>query len=262
MFQLAIWDSGSGRGNESELPFTVEVGGRGYGIGWTGGLIHYALFQPSERNSMARILITSGPTRQYLDPVRYLSNASSGKMGAALAAAAIQMGHEVIIVSGPVSVKYPAAAEVVDVVSTADMLAAAVEHFPDCDGVIAVAAPCDFQPVKLETQKIKKTGETISLELTETEDVLLALGQMKTEDQWSVGFALETEDAQARARAKLKQKRCNLIALNGASAINSDTNSVRIIDDEGAVVMRAEGNKTDVAVKIMDAINAALLKAS
>ena len=86
---------------------------------------------------MARILITSGPTRQYLDPVRYLSNASSGKMGAALAAAAIKMDHDVVIVSGPVSVEYPAQAEVIDVVSTEDMLAAAVEHFKSCDGAVS-----------------------------------------------------------------------------------------------------------------------------
>ena len=208
---------------------------------------------------MARILITSGPTRQYLDPVRYLSNASSGKMGAALAAAAIQMGHEVVIVSGPVSVEYPTGAEVIEVVSTDDMLTAAVKHFPGCDGVIAVAAPCDFQPVELETQKIKKTGGVITLQLTETEDILKALGQAKTSDQWSVGFALETEDGPARARTKLKQKQCDLIVLNGAAAINSDTNSVRIIDVEGAVIMNADGSKTDVAVKILQAIEATLL---
>ena len=207
---------------------------------------------------MARILITSGPTRQYLDPVRYLSNASSGKMGAALAAAAIQMGHEVVIVSGPVSVEYPAGAEVIDVISTSDMLNAAVKCFPDCDGVIAVAAPCDFQPVELETQKIKKTGGVVSIELSETEDVLMALGQMKSRDQWSVGFALETEDGPARARAKLKQKQCDLIVLNGAAAISADTNSVRIIDVEGDVIMNAEGNKTDVAVKILQAIGTVL----
>ena len=211
---------------------------------------------------MARILMTSGPTRQYLDPVRFLSNASSGKMGAALATAAIQRGHEVIIVSGPVSVEYPQEAEVVEVVSTGDMLVAAVKHFPDCDGVIAVAAPCDFQPVTVEPQKIKKIGGALSLELKETEDILMALGRMKTGDQWSVGFALETEDAQARARAKLKQKQCDLIVLNGASAINSDTNSVRIIDQQGAVVMRVQGQKTDVAAKVIDAIDVALLETS
>lgn len=208
---------------------------------------------------MARILITSGPTRQYLDPVRYLSNASSGKMGAALAAAAIQVGHQVVIVSGPVSVPYPPQAEVIDVISTGEMLAAAVKCFPDCDGVIGVAAPCDFQPVRTEDQKIKKTGGAIALELIETEDILMALGRMKTDDQWSVGFALETEDAEARARGKLKKKHCDLIVLNGASAISSDTNSVRIFDAQGAVVLSTEGDKSDVATKIMDTIDAALM---
>ena len=93
---------------------------------------------------MARILITSGPTREYLDPVRYLSNASSGRMGAALAVAALAAGHEVVIVSGPVEVQYPEAAEVVPVVSTREMLDACREQFTRCDGLIATAAPCDY----------------------------------------------------------------------------------------------------------------------
>jgi phosphopantothenoylcysteine decarboxylase/phosphopantothenate--cysteine ligase len=208
---------------------------------------------------MARILITSGPTRQYLDPVRYLSNASSGKMGAALAAAAIQMGHEIVIVSGPVSVEYPAGAEVVNVVSTGDMLTAARKHFQGCDGVIAAAAPCDYQPVEIAAQKIKKTGGEISIQLRQTEDVLAALGQMKTVNQWSVGFALETEDPQAAALKKLKQKNCDLIVLNGVAAIESDTNSVQIIDRRGTVIEHVDGSKAEVAVKIFHTIKSALM---
>jgi len=208
---------------------------------------------------VARILITSGPTRQYLDPVRYLSNASSGKMGAALAAAAIQMDHEVVIVSGPVSVQYPAEAEVIDVLSTGEMLDAAAQHFKDCDGAIAAAAPCDYRPVEIEEHKIKKTGGVITLELCETEDILASLGQRKTDQQWTVGFALETEHAQVRALKKLKQKRCNLIVLNDATAIDSDTNSVRIIDAEGDVVTSAGGKKADVAFEILYTIDALLL---
>jgi phosphopantothenoylcysteine decarboxylase/phosphopantothenate--cysteine ligase len=92
---------------------------------------------------MARILITSGPTRQYLDPVRYLTNASSGRMGRELAAAALELGHEVVVVSGPVGVEYPAGAIVRPVISTEDLLAACQELFPTCDGVIGAAAPCD-----------------------------------------------------------------------------------------------------------------------
>jgi len=208
---------------------------------------------------LARILITSGPTRQYLDPVRYLSNASSGKMGAALAAAAIQMDHEVVIVSGPVSIDYPLEAEVIKVVSTSDMLAAAVEHFKGCDGVIAAAAPCDYQPVELAAQKIKKTGDVVSIELRETDDILATLGQAKTGNQWSVGFALETEDGHNRALAKLKQKQCDLIVLNDATAIDSDTNSVEIIDGDGDVIASPAGDKANVAAKILYAINARLL---
>src|SRR2546423_976145 len=108
---------------------------------------------------MARILITSGPTRQYLDPVRYLTNASSGRMGRALAAAALSREHEVIIVSGPVSVDYPGAATVHQVLSTDELLAACQDIFPKCDGIIGAAAPCDYRPVRIAEQKIAKTGQ-------------------------------------------------------------------------------------------------------
>jgi len=98
---------------------------------------------------MARILITSGPTRQYLDPVRYLTNASSGRMGRALTEAALSLGHEVVVISGPVEVTYPDAACVVSVVSTEEMLVAAREEFEKCDGLIGAAAPCDYRPVRV-----------------------------------------------------------------------------------------------------------------
>ena len=208
---------------------------------------------------MARILITSGPTRQYLDPVRYLSNASSGKMGVALATAAIQMDHEVVVVTGPVSVEYPQEAEVIHVVSTADMMVAAVEQFQSCDGVIAAAAPTDYRPVEIAKHKLKKTGGEISLILKETDDILATLGSMKTDVQWSVGFALETEDAHARALAKLKKKNCDLIVLNGATAIDADSSQVMMIDKEGDMIMDAEGSKTDLGVKILYTIEATLM---
>ena len=103
---------------------------------------------------MARILITSGPTRQYLDPVRYLTNASSGRLGRGLTAAAMAAGHEVVVVSGPVDVDYPAGAEVVPVVSTEEMLEACRKVFPSCGGLIGVAAPCDYRPVQVATKKL------------------------------------------------------------------------------------------------------------
>lgn len=208
---------------------------------------------------MARILITSGPTRQYLDPVRYLSNASSGRMGAALAAAALQMDHEVVVVSGPVAVDYPAAATVIEVVSTEQMLAAAVQAFKTCDGVIAAAAPCDFRAAEVADHKIKKRGQSMSVVLEETEDILATIGELKSDAQWSVGFALETQDGQARSLEKLKRKRCDLIILNGADAIESDVSSIEIIDDQGDVVMSAEGSKTDLGVKILYTIETKLI---
>src|SRR5215475_3628789 len=125
---------------------------------------------------MARILITSGPTRQFLDPVRYLSNASSGRMGCALTEAAIARGHEVIVVSGPVEIDYPEAAEIIRVISTEEMLAACQEIFPRCGGLIGVAAPCDYRPVKVESQKIHRTGGPLALELHETPDIVATLG--------------------------------------------------------------------------------------
>ena len=108
---------------------------------------------------MSRILITSGPTRQYLDPVRYLTNASSGRMGAALAAAAIEAGHQVVVVSGPVEVAYPAGAEVIPVVSTEEMLAACRKVFPGCDGLIAVAAPCDYRPAAVARRRSARRAD-------------------------------------------------------------------------------------------------------
>ncbi|HKD38301.1 MAG TPA: phosphopantothenoylcysteine decarboxylase, partial [Pirellulales bacterium] len=164
---------------------------------------------------MPRILITSGATRQYLDPVRYLSNASSGRMGRAIAEAAIARGHDVVVVSGPVEVAYPPAAEVISIVSTEEMLSECRRVFPQCDGLIGVAAPCDYRPVKVEPQKIHRTGGPLVLELHETPDIVATLAAAKRPDQWVVGFALETEDHRLRALAKLESKSCDLIVVNG-----------------------------------------------
>ncbi len=137
---------------------------------------------------MARILITSGPTRQYLDPVRFLSNASSGRMGQALAAAALARGHGVTVVSGPVEVDYPAGADVISVVTTDEMLAAAKDVFAQCDGLIGVAAPCDYRPVRVQDQKIAKTGQPLVLHLIETPDIVATLG--RTNERISGSLAL------------------------------------------------------------------------
>lgn len=211
---------------------------------------------------MSHILITSGPTRQYLDPVRYLTNASSGRMGKALAEAALALGHRVTVISGPVEVTYPTAARVVPVVSTEEMLDAARAEFAECDGLIGVAAPCDYRPVKVEPHKIAKTGEPLVLHLIETPDVVATLGAEKRSNQWVVGFALETEDPRFRALVKLEKKNCNLIVLNGPEAMNSPENSVEVLDRSGTVVSAISGSKDEVAKGILAIIQARLIAKS
>src|SRR5262245_54697777 len=209
---------------------------------------------------MARILITSGPTRQYLDPVRYLTNASSGRMGRALAAAAIELGHEVTVVTGPVALEYPVGANVRQIVSTEELLKICQELFSDCDGVIGAAAPCDYRPVRVEERKITKTGQPFLLNLVETPDVMATLGAAKRPNQWLVGFALETDDQRFRALAKLERKSCDLIVLNGPAAMDAADNQVEVLDKSGAVVTALNGSKESVARGILAAINERLIR--
>ncbi|HUG70410.1 MAG TPA: phosphopantothenoylcysteine decarboxylase [Pirellulaceae bacterium] len=209
---------------------------------------------------MARILITSGPTRQYLDPVRYLTNGSSGRMGQALAEAALALGHDVVIISGPVVVDYASEAEVIPIISTEDLLEAAERLFPTCDGVIAAAAPCDYRPHRVESQKIAKTGEAITLHLIETPDVIATLGRNRRADQWMVGFALETEDQHFRALTKLERKSCDFMVLNGPEAMDAAENSVEIIAPSGEVVEALQGSKRHVAEGILRLIQERLLR--
>ncbi|MDO4558805.1 MAG: phosphopantothenoylcysteine decarboxylase [Planctomycetia bacterium] len=202
-----------------------------------------------------RILITSGPTREPLDPVRFLSNASSGRMGVALAEAVLEAGFQVTIVSGPVQVRYPTAAMVVPVVTTQEMLHATAGVFAgtDCIGVIGAAAPCDFRPVSVAVHKIRKNrhGTPVTLELVETPDILANLGAMKRPDQRIVGFALESESHEgaglAHAVEKLRRKRCELLVLNAPSSIGADRMDATLIGEDGTVWRKISGTKRQVA---------------
>jgi phosphopantothenoylcysteine decarboxylase/phosphopantothenate--cysteine ligase len=180
-------------------------------------------------------------------------------MGRALAEAALSLGHEVVVVSGPVEVEYPLAARTVPVVSTEDMMAAASTEFETCDGLIGAAAPCDYRPVRVESHKIAKTGQPIDLHLIETDDVVATLGAKKGR-RWVVGFALETEDHRLRALAKLERKFCDLMISNGAEAISSTNNSVEVITPAGEVVAAIAGSKEDVAARILAIVNDRLIK--
>ncbi len=180
-------------------------------------------------------------------------------MGQCLVQAALDLGHEVILVSGPVQVEYPTAATLIPVVSTEEMLAAATEAFQHCDGMIGAAAPCDYRPIEVADHKIRKTGEVLLLKLTETPDVVASLGANKRSDQWTVGFALETEDAHFRAITKLQRKSCDLVVLNGATAINAVDNDVDIIAPGGSVVESVSGSKPHVARRILAVIQTQLI---
>jgi phosphopantothenoylcysteine decarboxylase/phosphopantothenate--cysteine ligase len=183
-------------------------------------------------------------------------------MGRELARAALALGHHAIIVSGPVQVKYPDDAELINVVSTEQMLDICCEIFPSCDGLIAAAAPCDYRPRKIATEKIAKTGEPLQLQLVETPDVVAALGNQKRQGQWLVGFALETTDPRIRALVKLEKKSCDLMVLNGPQAIDSESSRVEILDRAGHMVAEIEGSKETVADTILRVVQSRLIASS
>lgn len=203
---------------------------------------------------MARILITSGPTRQYLDPVRYLSNGSSGRMGRALAEAAVAAGHETVVVTGPVEVTYPPQAEVIRIVSTEELLEACLGVFPSCDGLIAAAAPCDYRPDKIAKQKISKSGESLTIRFAETPDVVASLAKQK-ESRWIVAFALETQSPRPRALEKLRRKQCDLIVVNGPEVIGSDKINLEVIAPSGNVLAVIGGEKGQAAQELLGVIS-------
>lgn len=202
-----------------------------------------------------RILITAGPTREYLDDVRYLSNASSGQMGYELARAALEAGHEVALVSGPVTIPAPEGCELYQVETTDEMYSQCEQLFKDCDGVIGTAAVCDYRIKTRKPGKIAKTGEAITLELVETIDVLAELGTQKG-DRWVMGFALESQDARFNAVRKLYSKKCDAIVLNGVSAIGSTDNFVEVIDQSQETVATYSGPKASVARELIAWIQA------
>src|SRR5262249_44522220 len=173
---------------------------------------------------------------------------------------AVSAGHEVLIVSGPVEVTYPPQCQVLNVLSTEEMLATCQRVFPQCDGLIGIAAPCDYRPVKVEQHKIKKTGEPLVLHLVETPDIVATVAATKKSRQWVVGFALETEDQRFRAITKMQKKSCDLMVLNGAAAIGAAENSIEVLDPSGSVVATISGAKGDVAQELFHLIAARFIK--
>ena len=187
--------------------------------------------------STFRCLLTAGPTREHLDPVRYLSNGSSGKMGYALAAAAAARGWQVDLVSGPVALPAPVGVAMHRVVSAAEMFTACEPLFGECDLFIAVAAVADYRPKDISDRKQKKTPGPVTLELVPTIDVLKTLAASRRPGQTIVGFAAETNDVEGYARKKLTEKRLDWIVANDVSlpglGMNAEDNAVILIGADG-----------------------------
>ena len=182
-----------------------------------------------------RFLITAGPTREPIDPVRYISNRSSGKMGYAIAEAAIEAGHEVVLISGPVDVARPRGAAVIPISTSDQMFDAVQRQVRNCDILVMCAAVADYKPAKVSKHKIKKRSENISLELVPTRDILASLP--KDRQYLVVGFAAETENVEANAKTKLREKNCDIVVANDVSrsdsGMESDENEVEILFRNG-----------------------------
>ena len=208
-----------------------------------------------------KLLITAGPTCEALDPVRFITNRSSGKMGYSLAAAAVEKGFSVILVSGPVdsSVIPPEGlTEFVPVVSAAEMAEAVKSRFPAMDAAILCAAVADYRPKIMETNKIKKKEGAFFLELERTEDILFSLGQMKTSAQRLIGFAAETENLAENALGKLKRKNLDWIAANQVGlpgqGFQSDRNEITLYGVNGETVQLPLTEKKLLARQMLDVI--------
>lgn len=178
------------------------------------------------------ILITGGPTREYLDPVRFLSNASTGRMGCALASAAKAQGHRVTLVLGPASVEPPPVDELVRVTTAAEMREAVLARFDGCDVFLAAAAVSDYRPVARAPQKIKKIEEQLVVELERTADILGEVSARRG-GQVLVGFCLETESLESRAREKLASKGLDMVVANGPEAIGAGRREALLIGRDG-----------------------------
>jgi phosphopantothenoylcysteine decarboxylase/phosphopantothenate--cysteine ligase len=201
-----------------------------------------------------RFVVTAGPTREPIDPVRYLSNRSSGKMGYAIAEAAAEAGHNVVLISGPVTLEPPRGVEVI-LISTGDQMYEALHrHLDGADVVVMCAAVADYKPATVAAHKIKKRNQALSLKLIPARDILSSLPQTNRKFLL-VGFAAETNDLEKNAREKLHQKNCDIIVANDVSSIYSgietDENEVTILFRDGEMKKIARAPKKNIARELI-----------
>jgi phosphopantothenoylcysteine decarboxylase/phosphopantothenate--cysteine ligase len=214
-------------------------------------------FTQKKKLENKKYLITAGPTYEKIDPVRFIGNYSSGKMGFALAEQLAHRGAEVVLISGPVSLKinHPNITRI-DVESASEMYVQAVKHFPSCDGAIMSAAVADFTPLDKLDKKIKRGKENYKIELTPNKDIAAELGSLKKENQLLVGFALETDNEHANAVGKLNKKNLDFIVLNSlkdkGAGFGVDTNKIKIIDKNSDERNYGLTSKKQVACDIID----------
>lgn len=201
-----------------------------------------------------KVLVTAGGTVERIDPVRYLTNDSSGKMGFAVAEAARELGAEVTVIAARTSAPEPAGVELVKVESALELREEVLSRYAFADVTVMAAAVADYRPLRLEDQKIKKTGDTLTLELVKNPDILQELGERKN-GQLLIGFAAETENVEANARGKLKRKQCDLLVANDVSAegagFGTDTNIITIYGSDGSSLPLPLVSKREAALRLM-----------
>ena len=201
------------------------------------------------------ITITAGPTREPLDPVRFISNHSSGKMGYALAEAALQLGAEVNLISGPVNIKAPTGVNLVNIESAEQLLTESLTYAPQSDAFIGCAAVADYRAANIATQKMKKQGDELTLTLTKNPDVIAAIANLKQNRPYTVGFAAETQNVESYAKGKLQNKNLDMICANDVSksglGFNSDHNALTLYWHNEQLELPTT-SKTEIALKVIE----------
>jgi phosphopantothenoylcysteine decarboxylase/phosphopantothenate--cysteine ligase len=198
-----------------------------------------------------RILITAGGTREYIDPVRFISNASSGRMGYALVRAALKAGHKVTLISAPTALRCPGGVKLIKVETATQMFEALKKYFEKFDCLIMAAAVADYTPVRAAKTKIKKGDKSLTLRLKPTADILKWAGKHKRKNQIVVGFALEDSNIRSRAEKKLQEKNLDMIIANTPAAIGTDKSTVEIKMLKGEWLRLQKATKGKIAGRII-----------